>query len=224
MSAMNPKISVSIMAHPSRRDNVELLRYRLGGEVPVAWASNAKPSAHPPQRWATGKRAWQLHDKDADWHVVIQDDAIVCEDFREAMSRALAHRGNAGVVSAYTGTGRPRQMRVRYKLARAEADGSSWWSTTEPLYWGVAVALPVSVIPKMVHWCSNSARRMYNYDTRIGEYARLRDWRTWYTVPSLVDHLDEGSLVGHGPDRNDKSRRAHNYVGDSSALAIDWSR
>lgn len=221
---MNPKVSISIMAHPSRRDNVELLQHRLGGDVPVAWAANAKPSAHPPQRWATGKHAWELRDKTADWHVVIQDDAIVCEDFRPAMARALAQRGKAGVVSAYTGTGRPRQGHVRSKLARARAYDSSWWNTTEPLYWGVAVALPTRSVGPMLHWASGSARRMYNYDTRIGEYYRLaKGWRTWYTVPSLVDHLDEDSLVGHGPDRNDESRRAHNFV-NGSALAIDWSR
>lgn len=224
MSAMNPKVSVSIMAHPDRKDNVELLQHRLGGDVPVAWASNAKPSSNPTYRWATGRRAWELRDKTADWHIVLQDDAIVCEDFRAAAPRALAQRAGYGMVSFYTGTGRPRQREVQTKLAAASARGQSWWSTNE-LYWGVAVALPVNTLPKMLHWCSNSARRMYNYDTRISEYYRKgKNWRCWYTVPSLVDHLDEDSLVGHGPERNDKSRRAHNYVGNSSALVIDWSR
>jgi len=53
---------------------------------------------------------------------------------------------------------------------------------------------------------------------RIGQYYRdIIGWRTWYTHPSLADHRDTGSLVGHGQGGN---RRAHTHH-PGSALDID---
>lgn len=58
------------------------------------------------------------------------------------------------------------------------------------------------------------------YDMRLGRYYRdVLGWRTWYTVPSLVDHAEGPSLVGH-----DGIRRVAHRHHTGSALDIDWSR
>src|SRR5690606_25850971 len=62
--------------HPTRKEQVEDLQAMLDRDVPVAWDPNPEPSPDPQRRWATGRAAWELHDADADWHLVIQDDAV----------------------------------------------------------------------------------------------------------------------------------------------------
>ena len=47
-------------------------------------------------------------------------------------------------------------------------------------------------------------------------------WRTWYTNPSLVEHRDGDSLVGHGTT-SPEGRRAHNFLAEGSAADVDWS-
>src|SRR5699024_7401624 len=140
-------------------------------------------------------------------------------DMLAGLARALDQVGRDGLVSAYTGTGRPDQLNVRRALANAQKRGHAWMSTRS-LNWGVAIAMPTHAIPAMLEWCGSEDRAHLKYDYRIGVYARdVLGWRTWYTVPSLVDH-DESipSLVGHG-----KGRVAHATC-DGSALDVDWTR
>jgi len=87
------RLSVAIMAHPTRRDGALRVREALGGEIPIVYDTNPVPSAAPEQRWATGRRAWEAYDPDADWHLVIQDDAIVCQDMLAGLERALDRLG-----------------------------------------------------------------------------------------------------------------------------------
>jgi hypothetical protein len=69
----------------------------------------------------------------------------------------------------------------------------------------------------MLPWCD--VQNYPNYDRRIGRYAiDVLRMGTWCTFPSLVDHRDIPSLVGHGD-----GRVAHHFIGEStSALSVDW--
>src|SRR5690606_34555266 len=110
------KLSVAIMAHPIRKESAERIQERLGGDVPIVYDQNPKPSADKAQRWATGRRAWEAADSSADFHMVIQDDVLVAENVLPALEVALDELGPDGVVSAYTGTGRPDQFNVMKRL------------------------------------------------------------------------------------------------------------
>lgn len=211
-------LSAAVMAHPARDTEVEELLGELDRDIPVAWDNGGAPSPDPQRRWATGMAAWEMHNADADWHMVIQDDAVVCPDLLAGLEAALSEIGPEGLVSAYTGTGRPDQHNVQRALAHATDKGHAWLSTYS-LNWGVAIIAPVHTIPDMLEWCSQPGRATTNYDMRIGQYYRdILGWRTWYTHPSLVDHRDDESLIGHGG-----SRVAHIHH-QASALGIDWSR
>src|SRR5699024_12718038 len=84
--------------------------------------------------------------------------------------------------------------------------------------WGLPMAAAAITCDALVAGCSPPARSEQNYDMRVGRYYRdTLIWRTWYPVPSLADHADVPSLVGHGQGRT--SRVAH----EGSALDIDWS-
>lgn len=214
------KLSAAIMAHPVRTEAAEQVQAALDRPVEIVYDTEPEPSRDPRRRWATGRRAWEAHDPGADWHLVLQDDIEVSADLLAGLEQALDVLGPEGLVSAYTGTGRPDQRNVRRALAVADREGHAWMCTRS-LNWGPAILLPAETIPDMLRWCSHSSKSRANYDYRIGVWARDRmRWRTWYTVPSLVEHRGLPSLVGHdiGP-----VRRAHRFH-RGSALDIDWSR
>lgn len=206
------KLSVKIMAHEKRAEFIPELVERLGLEAEdVVWDNDNI-------RWHTGRRAWQAIDQSADYGMVVQDDALVCRDLIAGLEVALDHLPERGVVSPYIGTRRPAANAVE-RAVREARDQDVSWVKMPSLNWGVAIVLPTGVINSMIRWCN--LQRYPQYDRRIGRYAidveRLNTWCPW---PSLVDHRDGESLVGHG-----QGRKAHNFVGeDVSALDMEWSK
>src|SRR5690554_28716 len=92
------KLSVSIMAHRQRQAEAEELQGWLGGDTRIAWDPQPKTSPDPRQRWVTGRLAWEMHDPTADWHMVIQDDAIPAQDLVAGLENALKILGPEGLV------------------------------------------------------------------------------------------------------------------------------
>lgn len=212
------RLSVAVMGHPRRQAWIEELVDRLGGDVPVALDPYG-PSKRPAQRWANGRRAWEMADPGADFHMVIQDDALVCDDLIVGLEKALDQLPDGGLMSPYTGRGRPNQGSVKRAVSEADRFGYSWLATWS-LNWGVAIVVPTATIGDMLTWCSQPARVAANYDQRIGIYYRdILGWRTWYTNPSLVEHRDSDSLIGHGRGGDRVAHRFHT----GSALDVDWT-
>lgn len=204
------------MACREREDQVESLTRQLDrGDVSVVY-DRLPASRDPEQRWANGRRAWLSHDRDTDWHVVIQDDAVVCEDFLAGLEKALTVVPTEVAVTAYVGRERPSPEAVQRRVNEAKKSGSSWVRLNF-LYWGLAVAVPTPVIGRMVAWGDRMHKA--NYDTRLGRW--LRDearWPVWGTHPSLVEHRDESSLVGH-----DVPGRVAHHFHQGSALDVNWT-
>lgn len=214
-------VSGVIMAHPDRWSWAESLSEKTG--LDIVWDEGGPATSDPKRRWAVGRECWERGlSSGAQWHLVLQDDALVCRDLIPGLGLALEPFNGRGVVSAYCGSGRPDQVKVRQAVQLAEAEKSNW-VTTMSLNWGVGIILPTNTIAGMLEWCSDSGRAKDNYDYRIGCYYRdVLGWRSFYAHPSLVDHRDQGSLVGHFLAQR---RVAHQFVGeDVSALDIDWSR
>src|SRR5699024_8527373 len=117
------KLSATIMAHPVRKDEAERVQESLDRDVEIVYDTVPEPSEDPRQRWAKGRRAWESYDPSADYHLVIQDDALVCEDLIAGLEKALDVLGPEGLVSAYTGTGRPNQYHIRRALRHASEKG-----------------------------------------------------------------------------------------------------
>lgn len=209
-------LSVAVMAHRKREHLIPALLAGLGiGEEHVVWDTTNN-------RWDTGRRAMAAYDPAADWHMVVQDDVIVCADFIEGMTKALEHVPPERIVQPYVGTRRPLQGYVMEVIAKADEIGASWLEM-RALMWGTVIIVPTWTIDDMLVWCDR--RAWPNYDKRVGQYyyAKLA-WSTYYTWPSLSDHMDpdrdgEPSIVGHGG-----GRVAHRFAGrETSALSFDWS-
>lgn len=199
------RVSCTIRAHPDRAHLVDGLLARLGlDETHVVWDRHG-------DSWETGRRAWQAHDPAANWHLVIEDDAIVSRDLLPAVERAVAELPSQSVLSLYLG--REGSRGIAAAAERATTRGAAWVQAPH-LVWGVAIAAPVASIPAMLDWCDRLEWPPRVYDTRLATYYQHRAWPTWHPVPSWVDHGGAPSLLGRGTHR-----QALAFIGsDASAL------
>lgn len=202
------------MAHPSRRTFVEILLGQLDREIPVSWDVDGPPSPDKAKRWRVGTAAWRMHTG-ADWHMVIQDDTTVCPDLLAGLEKALDYvPDDVGIVQPYVGKARPLGQHFVQLAAQADRVGATWIQHRS-MCWGVAIIVRTATIEDMIAWCTQ--RPTLTYDSRVGRYYRdVLHQVTWYTWPSLVDHRDGPSLVGHGP-----GRVAHKPWRES-ALELSW--
>lgn len=203
------RLSVAVMAHQRRSVFVRELINDLGIDRDrVVWDSIN-------DRWDTGRRAMLHHDPDSDWHMVLQDDALVCRDLVAGLEVALDNVPRETIVSPFMGTRRPAKQRMEEITSRARREDPSW-IVMNVLNWGVGIIVPTASIPGMVAWCDSEDYP--NYDKRVGRYYwRVLHWTTWHPWPNLIDHRRGPSLAGHGDSV------AYEFIGaDRSALDRDW--
>lgn len=192
------------MAHPKRKKYAEALSRQLKKypftEVTISYDG---VDAHTHQdEWNNGKRAMQAGIDRGDWHVVIQDDAILTPNFYENIEGAIAHVPTKTLISLYTGKPRPLGKRVETAVRNVQ-DGT--WLTYWLLMWGVGLLIPSNHIKHMIEFVDD---RTEPYDTRIGIFYQRNRLPVYYTMPSLVDHNDNmGSLLDHG--KAEGARVAH---------------
>lgn len=212
------RLSASIMAHPDRSDLVRELLDRLdpAGDqlIPVNWDLEGPPKGNGDRVWRVARGGWQLADPAADWHVLIQDDAWPSPDFLAGLESALEHVPDDATVSAYLGKGGAAGLRWTRLAAEAERRGASF-AVSSSLMWGVAICLPVRLIPEMIE----TADRMAGVpdDMRVAGWTKKRRAPVWYPWPSLVDHRPVPSITKHhAADR--RAIRHHS----GSALEVNW--
>lgn len=200
-------ISTAIMAHPSRAALAETLWERLGGELVFDEKGD---------EWDTGRRALLAYDPRAEWHAVIQDDAILSTHFDEALELACAHAGDKP-IGLYVGKVRPMPRTIRKAVRAAQIHGCAWLEGHGPR-WGVGVAIPTRFIPALV--ASADLYSHPHYDARLTHFFKTAGVYCRYPVPSLVDHDPEReSLI----DSAGGDRRAHVFLGDDDPAGIDWA-
>jgi hypothetical protein len=196
-------ISVATMAHPKRKDlALDMQREHIAG-TEIIWdrANN---------EWDTGRRALLAFDEGCRWHVVLQDDAVLCPDFSTVMFRALWN-AHDGPVSFYIGKPRPYPREVNRAVSRALEKKRSFLEMRGPI-WGVATAFPSDSICDMVYWCDRQEDP--NYDSLLQSYwMEQGDKQCWYTLPCLANHNWKvpSLLPGHGLDAR---REAHVWKPD----------
>jgi hypothetical protein len=203
------------MAHPDREAEVDELLGALDRPTPVYWDDEGPPSGNGDRVWRTARGAWSLADPDADWHVLIQDDAQPCADFLAGLERALAFVPPGAVVSPYLGTG--RNVPIRWEaMCRAADTAKATWVRSNKLMWGVCLVLPVRDIPDMIGYADTRAG--VPDDMRVAGWVDRTGREVWYTWPSLVDHRGVASLTKHQA----RERFARTWL-DGSALDVVWS-
>lgn len=206
-------VSAAVMAHPSRERWVPELLAALPGATPT-WDERQ-------DRWDTGRRSMLAHEATATWHLVVQDDAVLCDGFWDGVNLALAAVPPERPVSFYTGKVRPHADKVTRLTKTAARYGRSWIEAYGP-WWGVAVAVPTAHIPAMLAF-GDRRTDIANYDRRLSAYFESLGILCWYSVPSLADHRtgpENPSLVpGRG---SGELRCAYSYIGEGDPRAVDW--
>lgn len=179
------------MAHPKRKKQAEKLKQKLakGGWTKLTISYDQKDD-----EWSNGENSLLSYDEDADYHLVIQDDAVISDNLYENCVGLIQHAPYKTIISLYTGTVRPFNREVSTYVERARKEEASFIKTKRVL-WGVALLIPTSDIEKIVQFCKD---RKELYDTRIGRYYQHMGKPTLLCNPSIVDHdYTLPSLTGH---------------------------
>jgi hypothetical protein len=209
------QLSVSIQHHPSRSDLLHRTQH-LGGEIVCDPDPNG---ARNP--WRTYRECLYRTPRDATHRLVLQDDAIVCDHFLEAMQLVLEVRPDNMLALFVPGSHRIAALEMLQACDRDECFfpfpfGSGSWIPVVALVW------PSNVIPEFLEWADTKypvVKRRAD-DAIVGQFARERQKVVLATVPSLVDHPDDvPSLIGNRI--NERSRQAVCMV-DGDARERGW--
>lgn len=197
------RLSVSIMHAPwvdERKVNVGELK-KLIPEATVVEDCDREGI------WTIAKRGWRTHSAGATHHLLLQDDAILCNNFIEGVKRAIASRPNS-----------PISLFARHsEIEKATARGENWATMYHPT--GLALILPVNLIEEFISWADINFAASYQHDDE-----RFHCWAihvgnpTRFTVPSLVEHQHFKSTAGNPSTE----RRAKSFIGNRSPLDIKW--
>lgn len=194
-------LSIAIMAHPKRRKQAEALFVQL---AQYPFASKAIVWDNHNSEWDTGYRSIANGIGKGDWHVVIQDDALLTPNFYENLEGAISAIPEKVMFSLYVGTAKP--MRDEITMAVSKAYFATWLKHYM-LFWGVGVCIPTDHIEPLLEFVSDPQFANTLYDTRIGMFYQRNRLPVYYTMPSLVDHDDDlGTLIGTDAK---EPRRAH---------------
>jgi hypothetical protein len=140
-------------------------------------------------------------DKTKDYHLVIQDDAIICDDFYKHLEREIkAHPGKAYCL--YLG----KRKRLVNRMKEWERNKGV---ERQHLSWAVALCLPTKIINGMIEYADQIKGLANHDDSRIGRYLKRIGLRIWHPIPSLVDHRwQEISLI----EKSIKPRKAYKFI------------
>lgn len=202
-------VSFTVMAHPKRKEWAEELARDIGCDI--TWDQRN-------DRHDTGLRAIRAHGVNVTHHVVVQDDVHLCQDFRETVEEMVRYADPYAPIGLYYGAKGKASSRHSMAHEAAVSAGAVWLARPGPV-WGPGIIYPVATIPDLVKYFSASI--VENYDRRVMKYYESVGKSCWYSVPSLVDHRQEGnpSLCGH--DRGNRQSRM--FIGPQSGLNVEWS-
>ena len=204
------KISAAIMAHESRINRIDYLLETLG-DVPVFmdYGKIGDPGNLGP--WGNAKRAWKAFDPKADFHLVVQDDAIFGKRFVERLSGILKKHGKEYAYCLFANAnGRKKDDEFLTALKRPQGI-----IIHKELYSAVAVSLPTGIIKKMIPFADKAEYdrgrgTWLDDDARISEYLKHIGMKVIYPIPSLVNHNKRlNSLIGLG---HNKGRQAKFFI------------
>lgn len=196
-------VSLAIMADPRRRTSTEKLYAKL---VDQGLTPKVVYDENHDGEWVTCIRAIKEYGKNAQYHVILQDDAIISENFRVNLENAIKHSPEETLISLYLGQTRPYPEKSR--LVYRDGKDSSWIKLST-LYWGVGFAMPTKHIEPFLEQSARDSHHML--DRRIGRFYQRNDLDVLYTNPSIVDHdYKLGTLIKHNYV-DDKPRIAYNY-------------
>ncbi|WP_141690023.1 hypothetical protein [Streptomyces sp. Ncost-T6T-1] len=201
------------MHHPSRAERLPALLHAARSLDPVVITDPDPTGPRSPLR--TAKLAWAAADEDATHHLVLQDDAVLCEDFADTLLAAIAGRPDR-VLALYSNWNSPWNS---YLVRHAAAQGDAW-AELHPSEWTPTLGLlmPTALARDLSRHLASVPDEVKDDDEVIGAYLRARGLSVLATVPHLVDHLGARTLSGH-----DGQFHATVFADESPPPAAHWA-
>ncbi|MBW6436429.1 hypothetical protein KZ829_22060 [Actinoplanes hulinensis] len=144
----------------------------------------------------TAKVAWAAIAEGATHHLVLQDDARLCDGFARHVRDAIAHRPDNG-IALYTDWASPQNS----YLTRLAAVAGSPWAPLSPMEWTPALAflLPTATARELAGYLAPIPDEVTDDDQMIARFCRERRVPLLAAVPHLVDNRGMPTLItGHG--------------------------
>lgn len=206
------------MAHPDREKWAIELARQLTPQTHVEIAWDTQNSV-----WDTARRALNsARYLDTTHWLVLQDDAILCQDLIAGVEQALRYIPPSSSLSLYLGSKRPFHVLLNTLLNNGHRKDISFVRMNR-VNWGVGVVYPSIQIPQIFDYLEarGSDTKTVRYDLHITNWFLHKSIPVYYTWPSLIDHRASRSLMDHG----DLERQAFRFLGaDKSALDVDWTK
>ena len=182
------KLSITILHHPSREHLIPYLKEKLGNDIFVCTDTENNLVKN-------SRKAWMLHDESAGFHLVLDDDVRVCENFRERAEYVLSEYPNQ-VYSFFWG-----EMELKDRdLLKPSPVAQYRYRALKFIRWGCAICLRTALIHEMLAFTATvpGFAEDKEFDTRVSKYIEHKKIRCYYPIPCLVDHReDEPSLAGN---------------------------
>lgn len=212
---VNIKLAVAIMAVPEREAEVRAIQRDLGVPAMVVWENGDQAYGKP---WGTARRGWAwLAGQPATHGLLLQDDIALCRDFYRTAVRLVRLRPEA-CLSLFSPRGKPSED--------AAARRVSWYARNSGP-WGQAILMPVPWIQEFLSWEQATINPQYRHDdSRVGFWLGTKRRPTYYTVPSLVQHVGHARSVAGNPRwvPSIGERTASVTLSPGvSGLSVDWT-
>ena len=134
-----------------------------------------------------------LNESQGDWVCVLEDDALITNNFRQQLEMAVA-KAPSPIVSLYLGRGRPKG--AQHLIAKAIVQNPSstidhnWIVSTYMLH-AVGYVIRKSLLPELIEWLQEQEP----IDEAISDFAQQNHLAISYTRPSLIDHRDDQPVI-----------------------------
>jgi len=208
------RIAYAIQHHPSRAERLPALLEAVPGATVIT-----DPEPESRASWPAARLAWMSYENGCTHQVVLEDDAVPCAHFVEAVAAAIHERPRHAIAF----------WANRAQVGDALALGKSWtWSG--PKFNGtVCIAMPTAWVSSFVRFGDWEEAFPPGMPGRVDE--RLREWlalhggKVLLSAPCLVQHgLPEDSLLWANGGRLPITRVTSHFVDDLGidARNIDW--
>jgi GR25 family glycosyltransferase involved in LPS biosynthesis len=192
MSASSrPSFTIGVVAHEKRITEAKNLYDKVGADVLMVDDKQQHLGCD-----ANHRRTWHaLTTTQAEWLVVLEDDAQPIPGFRNQLQQALAV-APTHIISLYLGRQYPSHWQPAIARTTTEANQThAHWITTDAAIHAVGLAIHTTLVPHMLQ----HQRTHLPIDQAITKWAQQHNHPIAYTWPSLINHADLPTLVRH-PD------------------------
>ncbi|WP_144122547.1 hypothetical protein [Catellatospora sichuanensis] len=193
------QLSTVIMAHPSRLTLAEALADRLAELKPDIVVD---PEPHgSPSSLRTAAVAWSFVPEHATHHMVLQDDAVPCQGFADAVHAAIAQYPDTALALFTEWT-----SNTAHHLRLAALTGATWAEVVDEYVPSVALVLPAAIARDFGQAATANLRAWTpTDDVALMNFLRERQVTAICRIPNLIDHDSPDSLTGNthqGPRRS----------------------